>query len=213
LFPYNYNIGPPSPHINTLYKFSPLLTMFIIILVLIFMGFIFYVELELNNKNFLSILCCASHKNLKNSKSIFHHLASKSIHPPLPVCMCQIHPLKFTMANKLVKLNSRWSQYVQEIWLWSKLETNWCTIKHGLTQIHEKHHNLNLRWIIIFPHIIYFINDDMNYIELTQIQWTPLKSLETLKLWIMLFCEFTNLFQMDSKTRILQKNCKHSNKI
>jgi hypothetical protein len=110
--------------------------------------------------------------------------------------MCQIHPLKLTMANKLVKLNSRWHQYVKEIWLWCKLETNWCTTKHGLTQIHERHHNLNLRWIIIFPHIIYFINDDMNYIELTQSQWTPLKSPENLNLWIMLFCEFTNLFSI-----------------
>jgi hypothetical protein len=44
----------------------------------------------------------------------------------------------------------------------------------------------------------------MNYIELTQIQWTPLKSLETLKLWIMLFCEFTNLFQMDFNIIVFQ---------
>lgn len=151
-------------------------------------------NLNWTTKSSFQILYCASHKNFLNSKSIFHHLAPKSIHPPLFVCTCQIHPLKLTMANKLVKLNSRWNQYVQEIWLWCKLETNWWTTKRGLTQTHERHHNLNLRWIIIFPHIIYFINDDMNYIELTQIQWTPLKSLETLKLWIMFFCEFKNLF-------------------
>jgi hypothetical protein len=178
--------------------------MFIVILVQIFKSFIFYVELELNNKNFVSILCCASHANFKNSKSIFHHLAPKNIHHPLHVCMCQIHLLKLTMANKLVKLNSRWKQYVRERWLWCKLETSWCTTKHELTQIHERHHSLSLRRIIIFPHIIYFINDDMNYIKLTQIQWTPLKSLETLKLWIILFCEFTKKIQMDFNIIVFQ---------